>query len=221
MQPSANPHRPLAPSSCARLSLSRSTQSPSAARSHAARSNASRSRRETNALPSPQIANPSAERGNRHAHKRATAIRGPFPIRHRPIGIRQQHHIICNRSIHARHSSAPPERLRSHTWDLPEVSPIVPAAAQRRPAALSDDRPSETDLSHDRKPQHAPGIPRQSSCRRKRGAALDGRTTRRRTWPSGAPGDHNARWRPSRCARTARRRAPGTRGSGDCSGPRS
>ena len=44
---------------------------------------------------------------------------------------------------------------------------------------------------------------------------------RRRTWPSGAPGDRNARWRPSRCARTARRRAPGTRGSDGCSGPRS
>ena len=56
----------------------------------------------------PKIAHPGAERGNRHAHKRAAAIRGPFPIRHRPIGIRQQHHIICNRSIHARHSSAPP-----------------------------------------------------------------------------------------------------------------
>ena len=104
----------------------------------------------------PKVANPSAEPGNRHAHKRTTAVCGPFPIRHRPIGIRQQHHIICNRSIHARHSSAPPERLRSHTWDLPEVSPIVPAATQRRPAALSDDRPSKTDLSHDRKPQHAP-----------------------------------------------------------------
>ena len=171
----------------------------------------------------PKIANPSAERGNRHAHKRAAAICGPFPIRHCPIGIRQQHHIICNRSIHARHSSAPPERLRSHTWDLPEVSPIVPAAAQRRPAALSDDRPSETDLSRNRKPQRTPDIPQQSSCscQRKCGAALDGRTTRRRTWPSGAPGDRNARWRPSRCARTARRRAPGTRGSGGCSGPRS
>ena len=56
----------------------------------------------------PQIAHPGAERGNRHAHERAATIRSPFPIRHRPIGIRQQHHIICNRSIHARHSSAPP-----------------------------------------------------------------------------------------------------------------
>ena len=91
----------------------------------------------------------------------------------------------------------------------------------RRPAALSDDRPSKSDLSLDRKPQRTPDIPRQSSCRRKRGAALDGRTTRRRTWPSGAPGDRNARWRPSRCARTARRRAPGTRGSDGCNGPRS
>lgn len=118
-------------------------------------------------------------------------------------------------------------RLRKRKRNLPpspshQPNPHRPRNA-RKPAALSDDRPSETDLSRNRKPQRTPDIPQQSSCscQRKCGAALDGRTTRRRTWPSGAPGDRNVRWRPSRCARTARRRAPGTRGSGGCSGPRS
>ena len=89
----------------------------------------------------PKIANPRAERGNRHAHKRAAAICGPFPIRHRPIGIQQQHHIICNRSIHARHSSAPPERLRSHTWDLSEVSPPHRRNPTRTAPATQESRP--------------------------------------------------------------------------------
>ena len=119
----------------------------------------------------------------------------------------------ARRGDHLRYRRRHPPSPRLHLYLLVHT---------RKKAGRPFGRPAfGTDLSHDRKPQHAPDIPQQSSCRQKRGAALDGRTTRRRTWPSGAPGDHNARWRPSRCARTARRRAPGTRGSGGCSGPRS
>ena len=123
------------------------------------------------------------------------------------------------RADRARRGDRP--RYRRRRSPSPQLRPRCRARSARRPAALSGDRPSKSDLSLDRKPQHGPNVPRQSSCQRKRGAALDGRTIRRRTWPSGAPGDRNARWRPSRCARTARRRAPGTRGSDGCNGPRS
>ena len=225
MQPSANPHRPLAPSSCARLSLSESTQSPSAARSHAARSNASRSRRETNALPSPY----SSHRSRTQASNAATVT----PISEQPLS--------AARFLYATARSVSGSSTTSYAIEvsMPDIlahplsafGPIHgtypkfrrssrPQRKEGRPPFRTTGLP-KTDLSHDRKPQHAPDIPQQSSYRRKRGAALDGRTTRRRTWPSGAPGDRNARWRPSRCARTARRRAPGTRGSGGCSGPRS
>ena len=82
MQPSANSYRPLAPSSCARLPLSSSTQSPSAGPSHSRAQQRlalkTRDERPAITVEFPQIANPNAERGNRHAHKRATAICDPF-----------------------------------------------------------------------------------------------------------------------------------------------
>lgn len=77
MRPSADSHRPLAPSSCARLPLFGSTQQPSAGPSQAARNNASRSRRETNVLPSPY----SSQRSRTHAPNAATVT----PISEQPL----------------------------------------------------------------------------------------------------------------------------------------
>ena len=74
---SANTHRPLAPSSCARLPLFGSTQQPSAGPSQAARNNASRSRRETNVLPSPY----SSQKSRTHAPNAATVT----PISEQPL----------------------------------------------------------------------------------------------------------------------------------------
>ena len=186
-----------------------------------------------------------------------------------PVGIRQQHHIICNRSIHARHSSAPPlsafspihgtyPKFRRPIEPMP-ASPTRISPKPRNPSTRVDrarrgNRPRYRRrhppsprlhlhrLVHTRKkagrPFGRPAFRIRSIARSKASArsrhpaakllpaetrrrACGGRTIRRRTWPSGAPGDRNARWRPSRCARTARRRAPGTRESGGCSGPRS
>ena len=60
-------------------------------------------------------------------------------------------------------------------FPIDAAPPALPPRNAKRPAALSDDRPSETDLSHNRKPQRNPDAPQQSSCRRKRGAALSRR----------------------------------------------
>ena len=60
-------------------------------------------------------------------------------------------------------------------FPIDAAPPALPPPHARRPAALSDDRPSETDLSHDRKPQRNPDTSQQSSCQRNRNAALSRR----------------------------------------------
>ena len=197
---SANSHRPLTPSRLAAATAFRinaatfSRPLASRARRHHTLRRDQRTSYRRRKLP--KIANPSATRAIVTPISEQPLSAARFLV-HCPIGIRQQHHVVCNRSIHADILAHPLEHLRP-CMGLVRSFADRPTASRRRPAALSDDRFSEpispiqslsTPIST------AKLLPAET-----RSTAVDGRTTRRRTWPSGAPGDRNARWRPSRCA---------------------
>lgn len=163
-----------------------------------------------------------------HPHCAFSPIHGTYPKFRRPIEpmpasptrISPKPRNPSTRVDRARRGNRPRYRRRHPPISAAPPAPPRPYTQEGRPPFRTTGLPNPIYRS----------IESLSTIPTPRGKALAGgnaapvcgrRTIRRRTWPSGAPGDRNARWRPSRCARTARRRAPGTRGSGGCSGPRS